>query len=112
KCIEQAVDSDPGTWQLWNTLGVARYRNGDWKGTITALEKASKMNQGKVAGDFLFLAMAHWHLKQQGPARQAFQTAVRLMQEDPRSNHDWGPFRTEAEALLRSCASEHWAAAK
>jgi serine/threonine protein kinase len=110
---EQAISAEPNTWQLWNTLGVVRYRNGDWNGTIAAMKKASKMNGGSVAGDFLFLAMAYWHLDKRGAARESFHRAVHLMQKDPQANQDWQPFRAEAERLLGPIpAEERWAAAK
>jgi tetratricopeptide (TPR) repeat protein len=110
KYAEQAIASDPETAELWTTLGVMRYRNGDWKGCVTALSKASKMHGGKVALDFLFLAMTYWHLENRAQARESFQTAVHLMQKDPASNKEMQPFRAEAEALLG--LHEHWAAAK
>jgi tetratricopeptide (TPR) repeat protein len=110
KYAEQATASDPNTQELWTTLGVMRYRNGDWKGTTAALEKASKLNGGKGALDFLFLAMAYWHLENRAQARESFQTAVHLLQKDPSLNEELLPYRAEAEALLG--LHEHWAAAK
>jgi serine/threonine protein kinase/predicted Zn-dependent protease len=112
KYAEHAIASEPKIWQLWTTLGVTRYRNGDWKGTVTALKKASKMNGGSVPLDFLFLAMAYWHLENRAQARESFHTAVHLMQKDPSLNEEMQPFRAEAEALLGPLAHERWAAAK
>jgi serine/threonine protein kinase len=111
KYAEQAISAEPKTWQLWSTLGVVRYRNGDWKGTVAALKKASKMNGGTVALDFLFLSMAYWHLENKALARESFQTALHLMHKDRHSNEDLQPFRAEAEALLGPIAQERWAAA-
>jgi serine/threonine protein kinase len=112
KYIELAIASKPQEWKFWNTLGVVRYRNGDWRGTIAAMEKASHMNGGTDAGDFLFQAMAYWHLEKPGQARKSFQAAVHLMQEGASYNKDvWQPARAEAEALLGPIAHERWAAA-
>jgi tetratricopeptide (TPR) repeat protein len=111
KYIEQAIASHPEGWPYWNTLGVVRYRNGDWRGTVAAMEKASQISKGKDAGDYLFLAMAYWHLEKPEQARKSFQIAVRLMQEGASYNKEvWEPSRAEAESLLRPIAHERWAA--
>src|SRR5581483_10203230 len=34
---KKAVELAPGNGGFWNTLGVAHYRNGDWKAVIAAL---------------------------------------------------------------------------
>jgi serine/threonine protein kinase len=113
KYIEEAIASKPETWQSWNTLGMVRYRNGDWTGAITAMEKASQMNHSTDAGDFLFQAMAYWHLDKPGQARKSFQTGVRVMQQGARYNKKvWQSSRAEAETLLGPLAREHWAASK
>jgi serine/threonine protein kinase len=111
--VEQCIAAKPDAWQFWNTLGVVRYRNGDWKGTITAMEKASQMNGGTDAGDFLLQAMAYWHLEKPSLARKSFQTAVKLMEKGASYNKElWEPFRAEATSLLGPIAQERWAAAK
>jgi serine/threonine protein kinase/tetratricopeptide (TPR) repeat protein len=112
KHVEQALSLEPNVWQYWNTLGVARYRNGDWNGTIAAMKKASQMNGGTDAGDFLFMAMAYWHLEKREPARDSFQKAVRLIQKESHPNQEWQQFRAEAEALLGPITQDRWAAVK
>jgi serine/threonine protein kinase/Flp pilus assembly protein TadD len=59
----------PDQGRTWNTIGVARYRKGDWSGAITALTKAVELRVGGPNdSDCFVLAMAHW---QRGDRNQA-----------------------------------------
>jgi tetratricopeptide (TPR) repeat protein len=53
------------------TLGVSRYRAGDFKGSIEVLEKSTK-----DACSWSFLAMAHWQLDDTAEARRWYDQAV------------------------------------
>jgi tetratricopeptide (TPR) repeat protein len=59
----------------WNTLGIARYRTGDWNGSIQALHKSMEIPRGESlckggdSRDWFFLAMAHWQLGEKDQAR-------------------------------------------
>src|SRR5262249_38780464 len=115
KHVEQALALKPEAWQFWNTLGVARYRLGDWKGTIRAMAQASQMDggtEGADGGDCLCMGMAYWRLEEREPPRESFQKALRLIEKNSRPTLEWQQFRTEAEALRRPAAREHWAVAK
>jgi serine/threonine protein kinase/tetratricopeptide (TPR) repeat protein len=97
---EKAVTQQPKESSYWNTLGVARYRKGDWKGAITALEKASELNGGRDPNDAFFLAMAHWQLQDRKQARHYFDLAVQLMDKAGKPSEELARFRAEAAALL------------
>jgi tetratricopeptide (TPR) repeat protein len=98
---ERAVKLDPENAGYWNTLGVARYRAGDWRAAIAALEKSMALQQGGDAFDWLFLAMAHGQLGDQDRARAWYDKAVAWMEEHPsRDPEELSRFRAEAEDLL------------
>jgi serine/threonine protein kinase/Flp pilus assembly protein TadD len=85
---------------FWNTLGVARYRKGDLKGAIAALEKAAEFNKrNEQPVDGLFLAMAYWRMGQHEKAKTWYETAVRLLQKRQPTEEE-RRFRAEAAALV------------
>jgi tetratricopeptide (TPR) repeat protein len=84
---------------FWNTLGTARYRAGNWKDAIGALEKSLKL-QGDNGFDWFFLAMAHWQLGEKEKARTWFDQAVQWMDKHPCQNEELRRFRREAAELL------------
>jgi serine/threonine protein kinase len=98
---EKAVAQSPKAGEMWNTLGVARYRQDNWKAAVDALKKASELNRGREASDYFFLAMAHWRLGEKDKACRFYWKGIRVMRENPRSKQTWQPFRSEAEALLK-----------
>jgi tetratricopeptide (TPR) repeat protein len=71
-----------GVEAAWNTLGVARYRAGDWKGAVEALTKSVELRQGGDSFDFFFLAMAHWRLGDKEKARQWRDRATEWMDKN------------------------------
>jgi tetratricopeptide (TPR) repeat protein len=86
--------------ERWNTLGVAHYRNGDWKSAIEALTRAVELNEGGTSLDFFFLAMAHWHLGDKEQARQWYEKAVEWMKKNRPTDEELRRFREEAAQLL------------
>ena len=67
---KKAVALAPKGGFYWKALGVAHFRTGDWKASITALEKSMALNKGGDIWDWFFLAMAFW---QQGEKEKAQQ---------------------------------------
>jgi tetratricopeptide (TPR) repeat protein len=65
----EAAEANPECGTYWNTLGAASYRTGDATGAITALERSISLTDGGNAFDYIFLALAHAQLGQQGQAR-------------------------------------------
>ena len=103
---KRAVDLSPGTGYLWNTLGLACYRTGDWKAAIAALEKSMQLyagrteNQRRESFSTFPLAMAHWKLGDQKAARQCYDRAVGWMEKHQPKDEELRRFRTEAVELL------------
>jgi serine/threonine protein kinase/Flp pilus assembly protein TadD len=92
-----------GDWKaaiIWNTLGAAHYRAGDWRAAITALEKSMELGQGGDALDWFFLAMAHWQLGNKEQARTWHDKAVAWMDKHMPDNDELKRFRAEAAELL------------
>jgi tetratricopeptide (TPR) repeat protein len=96
----RAVRSDVADGAAWNTLGVAEYRDGDWRKAIEALSRSMELTSGGSAGDWLFLAMAHWQLGDKATARSRYDRAVRWMEERKSQDDELRRFRDEAAALL------------
>jgi hypothetical protein len=57
RLAEQAVEAEPKNADYCNTLGIARYRSGDFRGAVDALKQSSEQ-RGRRAHDAFFLAMA------------------------------------------------------
>jgi serine/threonine protein kinase/Flp pilus assembly protein TadD len=96
----RAVELDSKQRNHWGTLGVAHYRAGDWKSTITAMEEAINLSNGGVVSDFFFLAMAHWQLGDKDQGRQWYDQAVQWMDQHKPENEELDRFRAEAAELL------------
>ena len=96
----KAVELAPKEGAMWNTLGVARYRNGQWKEAITALEKSVELGKRGGASDWLFLAMAHWQVGNKEEARRWYDKAIEWMEKRKSKNEELLRFRAEAEELL------------
>jgi Flp pilus assembly protein TadD len=97
---ERAVALAPTVGGFWTTLGVARYRVGDWAGAVEALTKAAEFQKGGTRYDFFFLAMAHWQLGAAGEARAWYGRAVAWMDEHKPQDEELRRFRAEAAELL------------
>jgi tetratricopeptide (TPR) repeat protein len=96
---ERAVEHSP-TGRFGTTLGVARYRNGDWRGAITDLERSMALNDGGTATDWYFLAMAHHRLGDNRQAHQWLDRAVAWMAENKPKDVELALFRGEAQSTL------------
>jgi serine/threonine protein kinase/tetratricopeptide (TPR) repeat protein len=95
---KKAAQLVPNRFEPWGNLGLALYRNGEWKGAIEALQKS---NQIKEHGDqFFLLAMAHWQLGDKEKASQYFHQAVTWMDKNDPKDEDLRRHRAEAAALL------------
>src|SRR5206468_92054 len=97
---KKAVELVPKEAGYWNRLGVAHYRNKDWKAAIEALIMTMKLRKGGDANDWFFLAMAHWQLDHKDEARQCYDRAVAWMDKNAAKNEELIRFRAEAAELL------------
>jgi tetratricopeptide (TPR) repeat protein len=109
----KAVKAAPREGVVWTTLGVARYRAGDSKGAVAALQEALKHFQ--VAGGFnrgvgrslFFLAMAQQQLGSTKEARQVYDRALewlesnrKALESTPWAGVELRRFQAEAEEVL------------
>jgi len=97
---QQGVGLAPEEAYIWNTLGVARYRAGEWNAAIAALSKSVELTKPGSAVDWLFLAMSNWQLGQHDDARLWYKAGrlevVRLHPEQSENRR----FLEEASALI------------
>ena len=100
---EEAARLSPDHDALWNTLGVARYRAGDWAGAIEALERSALSGPGGLgtAFDHYFLAMAWSRLQHHDQAREWLERGVAWAARHRPGHPALARFREEAESLLQ-----------
>jgi eukaryotic-like serine/threonine-protein kinase len=96
----QAVAQSPRSNKYWRTLGVARYRAGDWKAAIEALERSAELCGSRAPADQFFLAMAHWQQGDKNKACSWYDDAVQRMEKNRPRDGELRRFRDEAEVLL------------
>jgi tetratricopeptide (TPR) repeat protein len=102
KLAKVAVELAPDGATLWNTLGVAHYRAGEWKAALGALEKSMELRQGQGSdsSDWFFVAMCHGKLGDKERGRQWYDWAANWMDGNPTTDEDLRPFRSEAAEVL------------
>ena len=96
----QVVERCPTYGVYWNTLGVACFRIGDFKGAVAALSRATSLEDGGTAFDHIFLAMAHARLDNQAEARRWFTLAMHQKERDYPGHPELGRFFDEAQSIL------------
>jgi tetratricopeptide (TPR) repeat protein len=96
----KAAQSYPECGTYWNTLGVVRYRVGDFRAAVVALDRATALGQGGTAFDHYFLAMAHVRLGNQEQARRSFAQATLWMEQHHPGHVELLRLRDEARATL------------
>jgi len=94
-----AVEVEGNIFCYWNTLGLAHYRNGEYKNAIRALKKSIDLNRRRGDSlDWFILAMAQWQAGDKEQAQKSFDQAVR--QQSASSDVELSRFRAEAARLL------------
>ena len=97
----KAVAVAPDEGQYWNTLGVARYRAGDWAGAVAALEESRRLLGTEFESfNTFFLALAHGRLGDRDAARLWYDRAVVWMDRHRPKDDELRRFRLEAEAMM------------
>ena len=99
---KKAVEQSRSAGHIWNTLGVAHYRAGEWQEAITALQKSMELRQGGDSADWFFLAMAHWQLDQKQDARIWLSKAIEWADAHAKNSAEIQGFRAEAEKLINA----------
>jgi tetratricopeptide (TPR) repeat protein len=92
------------------TLGVAHYREGQWKSAIVALEESIALAKEENALNASFLAMANWKMGNHDDAYMWYERAVAWMVQHERANKRLLACRKEAEELLGLTLDDtaHW----
>jgi tetratricopeptide (TPR) repeat protein len=88
KLAEKAVNAQPANGEYRNTLGVAKYRAGNWQAAVDDLTKAAELNGGKQPFDWLFLAMAHGQLGHREQAVSLYQKAIKIAKDQQKAVKD------------------------
>lgn len=97
---KKGVELVPNDGAIWNTLGVAQYRAGEWQAVIDGLQTAMDLRKGGDSSDWFFLAMSHWQLGHKDEARSWYDKAVGWMDRNQPNNEELVRFRAEAKQLL------------
>jgi serine/threonine protein kinase len=100
RLASKATQRAAGQGTFWNTLGVARYRAGEWKGALEAIDRSMKLRKGGDSFDWIFAAMAHWQLGEKEQARKWYERAMRWMEKNRPKGPELDRFRHEAAELL------------
>jgi tetratricopeptide (TPR) repeat protein len=96
---KRAADKNPTDAASLSVLGIARYRAGDWKDAVAALEQAEQL-PGKCEGGLFVLAMA---CRQQGAMDRAnayYRQARSALNEHRPLSEEARTFATEAKGML------------
>ena len=96
----RAVEFAPDKHDAWLVLGWARYRSGDWPGSIDALGKSCELQDGGNEWQWFFLAMAHWRAGDANAAMKWYDKAARYVERVKPDADEPYRFRDEAEALM------------
>jgi tetratricopeptide (TPR) repeat protein len=99
KLAREVVTLAPKDGNYWNTLGVGRYRAGDFTAAASALDRSMELRSGGDPYDWYFLAMVRHRQGQRDTALQWFNRAQHWMDAHPPQ----GPLaelpRFQAEAI-------------
>jgi len=95
-----AVRHAPESPRAWRTLGVALYRDGQWSGSVEALDKSLSLQDEPTGAEFVFLAMAHWQLAHEESARGWYQQFAGRQSRQEVDNEELRRFDHEVRGLL------------
>jgi len=98
----EAVTRQPTNPTCWETLGIARYRAGQWQAAVDALQKWNQLQPPGDGTASFFLAMALWQSGNQVEARKRYDHAAQWADRSPSQNDDVRRVRTETEELIGS----------
>jgi serine/threonine protein kinase/Flp pilus assembly protein TadD len=98
---QKAVDLSPQQGVLWNTLGVARYRAGNYQDARRALIRSMELRGGGDPYDWLFLSMISAQLGEREAARSWYDKAASWLNRKKAIPEELDRFRQEAASLLQ-----------
>jgi tetratricopeptide (TPR) repeat protein len=96
----RALERAPREGRIWNTLGVASYRAGDWPEAVKALRRSVELRGGGDAWDWFFLAMCEQRLGERAKARVEYERAAQWVEDHWPPDEGLIRARQEAARLL------------
>ena len=104
RIAHKAVEWEPKQPAFWHTLGVARYRAGDYRSAALALQKSMDLKNGGDAADWFFLAAAFHKIGDRSLARRWYDQAIAQLKHGPQNDQarlaELHQFRQEAAVAL------------
>jgi eukaryotic-like serine/threonine-protein kinase len=97
---EKAAELAPWDGAIWNTLGVANFRAGDWQRAVEALNKSIELRACGDASDWILLAMAHWQLNHSDQARKWYDKSIEWMDKNAPNTDELHRIRPEGPERL------------
>ncbi len=97
---KRATALDPNEREIWNTLGVAYYRLGNWEEARSALYRSMELSDEGDAFDWFFLAMIHAKFGHKERAHDWYDKAVQWSHERRPGNAELYRFQVEAAQVL------------
>jgi tetratricopeptide (TPR) repeat protein len=98
---KKALEVEPHASWLWVTLGVAHYRQGEWKAAVFALETGLRQNAPDTGRGTFYLAMSYARHGSGERARRSYEQAVKWMDKNQPRNPDLVRMRAEAGEVLK-----------
>lgn len=74
----------PDRGSCWSVLGVAYYREGDWKSARRSLAKGMEFGKGGNSAEWFFMAMTQWQAGDRESAVKWYALALRWLQDSSR----------------------------
>ena len=75
---ERAVALEPKNPDIWNTLALARFRNGDWAQASSAIERTERLRGKGYAHDWVIFAMIRFRQGDRAQARHWYVQSAAL----------------------------------
>jgi tetratricopeptide (TPR) repeat protein len=97
----RATELEPNDGNIWNTLGVAHYRAGDWHEANSALSRSMNLRNGGDSFDWFFLALVQLKLGHGDLALQWYEKAVAWFHETQPNDRELYRFQLEAARELK-----------
>jgi len=96
----RAVDLQPNDGNIWNTLGVAYYRTGEWTEANDALSRSMQFRNQGDSFDWFFLALVQLKLGHREQALEWYGKAVGWFRESLSNDRELYRFQVEAAQEL------------
>ncbi|HEY7327387.1 MAG TPA: serine/threonine-protein kinase [Gemmataceae bacterium] len=95
----RAVELEPQTARRWQALGLAQFRVGKWRESLTALQRARELGL-EYGRDHFFQAMAHWKLEEQEESHHHFDAGSRWLEKQASPDKQTLRLRDDAASML------------